>query len=389
MAIATKIEEIGFRTLGSLPKPLRDAGIRAANKIRVVQMQKLQTPINMTLYVTNYCNAKCDHCFYWEELNTGKPELSLDDMRRIAKTLKHPLRTLMLTGGEPYLRKDLDEIIIAFHTINGTRRITTPTNGMTTERILAMTKKILAECPDLYFHVQVSLDGPEEMHDKFRRIPKCYQRASETLKQLLELRKTTKKLEVSVMTTICTANYDLLPVFVGEIKTKFPEVMHKFNILRGAHLGTYRVPKDVVSHLDGEVGKTESVAVEKLQELYDTLLLKEVETHRDKIWQNFQKLKWKYSIQMLATEKRVVTCTAGKTFGVIYPNGGVSVCEPTRPFANLNDFDMNFAALWKSQDADDMRKKTKACDCIHPCNLLDSMGYDTKTLIDIADLEKN
>ncbi len=387
MAIATQMEELGFNTLRSLPKPLRDAGIRAANKVRVAQMNRLQSPLNMTLYVTNYCNAKCDHCFYWEELNTGKPELSLDDMKRIAKTLKHPLRTLMLTGGEPYLRKDLADIIIAFHHINGTRRVTTPTNGMLTQRTLEMTKKILAECPDLHFHVQVSLDGPEEMHDRFRRIPTCYKKASETLKQLLELRKTTKQLEVSVMTTICTANYDLLPDFVKEIKTKFPGTMHKFNILRGAHIGTYRVPKDVVSHLDGELGKTESVSPEKLQELYDNLLLKEVEEHRDKTWQNFQKLKWKYSIQMLATEKRVVTCTAGTTFAVIYPNGGVAVCEPTRPYANLNDFDMNFTALWKSQDADAMRAKTKACDCIHPCNLLDSMGYDTKTLIQIADME--
>lgn len=387
MAIATQVEELGFNSLRSLPKPLRNAGIRAANKVRIAQMQKLQTPINMTLYVTNYCNAKCDHCFYWEELNTGKPELSLEEMKRVAKTLKHPLRTLMLTGGEPYLRKDLDDIIIAFHTINGTRRITTPTNGMTTERILTMTKRILKECPELYFHVQVSLDGPQEMHDTFRRIPKCYQRASETIHQLLELRKTTDKLEVSIMTTICTANYDLLSDFIQEIKNQFPGTMHKFNILRGAHLGTYRVPKDVVSHLDGEIGKTESVSPEKLQELYDTILLKEVETHRDTVWQNFQKLKWKYSIDMLKHEKRILSCTAGKTFGVIYPNGGVAVCEPTRPFANLHEFDMNFAALWKSADAEDMRKKTRGCDCIHPCNLLDSMGYDTNTLIRIAETQ--
>ena len=82
-------------------------------------------------------------------------------------------------------------------------------------------------------------------------------------------------------------------------------------------------------------------------------------------------------------------CTAGKTFGVIYPNGGVAVCEPTRPFANLHDFGMDFVALWKSQEADTMRVKTQACDCIHPCNLLDSMGYDTKTLITVAEGYKN
>ncbi len=387
MAIATIIEEKGFKILSVFPKLVRVAAITTANKYRRAQMNKLETPVNMLLYVTNYCNAKCDHCFYWEELNTGKPELSLDEMKSIAKTLKHPLRTLMLTGGEPYLRTDLADIIIAFHKINGTRRITTPSNGMNTDRILAITKRVLKECPDLHLHIQISLDGPEEMHDQFRRIPSCFKRASETLNQLLALRETTKQLEVSIMTTICTANYDLLHSFVQEIREKFPTAMHKFNILRGAHIGTYHVPKDVTSHLDGELGKTQSVSPENLQKLFDEVINPEVSKHRDKTWQNLQRLKWQYSINLLTTQSRIVKCTAGKTFSVVYPNGDVAICEPTKPFANLHDFGMNFLKLWESKQADDMRKKTTACDCIHPCNLIDSMSYDTKTLIKLSEKE--
>ena len=386
MAIATTMEETGFKTLSLLPDSIRKATITSANNYRRAQMEKLETPVNMLLYVTNYCNAKCDHCFYWEELNTGKPELSLEEMKNIAKTLKHPLRTLMLTGGEPYLRKDLAEIIIAFHKINGARRITTPSNGMNTDRIIETAKKVIQECPDLHFHVQISLDGPEEMYDTFRRIPSCFKRASETLKQLLALRETTKQLEVSIMTTICTANYNLLPAFIEEIKEKFPSAMHKFNILRGAHLGTYRVPKDVTSHLDGELGKTESVSPKDLQKLFDEVINPEVSKHRDKVWQNLQRMKWQYSINLLETQDRMVTCTAGKTFSVVYPNGDVAICEPTKPFANLHDFQMDFRELWKSQSADNMRQKTKACDCIHPCNLIDSMSYDTKTLIKLSEI---
>lgn len=386
MAIATQMEEIGFKVLKAMPRPIRNAGITAANKVRRMQMEHFKTPINMTLYVTNYCNAKCDHCFYWDELNTGKPELSLDEMRQIAASLKQPLRTIMFTGGEPFLRRDIADIVIAFHKINGTRRITIPSNGMNTDRIIATVQRVLKECPDLHFHIQISIDGPKEMHDTFRRVPGCYDRAADTLRQLLKIRETTKQFECSIMTTICTANYDLLPAFVKQVKQDFPGVMHKFNILRGAHLGTYRVPKDVASHLDPEIGKTDSVPPEKLKELFDNLILQEVEQHRDKTWQNFQKLKWKYSIQLLESEKRVLKCTAGRTFAVIYPNGGVAVCEATRPFANLNDFGMDFYKLWTSQQADSTRKKTSACDCIHPCNLLDSMGYDTNTLIKIADI---
>ncbi len=387
MAVATQIEENGLKVLSALPKPLRNAGIRTANKFRVMQMNRLKTPLYITLYVTNYCNAKCDHCFYWEELNTGKPELSLEEMKQIAKSLKHPLRTIMLTGGEPFLRKDIADIIIAFHKINGTRRVTIPSNGINTDRIVNAVKKVLEECPKLFLHIQISIDGPREMHDKFRRVPGCYDKATESLRQLLAIKKANKNLACSVMTTVCNANFELIPDFVKLIKTEFPEAMHKFNILRGSHLGTYGVPEDVASTLDADLKKVDSIPPEKLEELFKNVI-GEVSKNKDKIWQNFQKLKWQYSIEMLKTEKRIFDCTAGRTFGVIYPNGGVSVCEPTKQFANLHDFNMDFSELWKSQYANHMRAKTRDCNCIHPCNMLDSMGYDTNTIIKATEVEK-
>ncbi len=388
MAIATLTEEFGIKILAMLPKPIRNKAIAAANSQRIKKMQNLKTPEYITLYVTNYCNAKCDHCFYWQELNTGNPELTLDEMKQVAKSLKHPLRTLMITGGEPFMRKDIAEICIAFHKINRARRITIPTNGINTERILDAAKKALIECPKLYLHIQVSIDGPKEMHDKFRKVPGCYDKAAETLRKLLELRKDYPKLACSILTTVCQANFELIPNFIGLIKKEFPEAMHKFNILRGSHLGTYGVPIDAASDLDADISKANSVLPEKLEELFKNVI-GNVGLHKDKIWQNFQKLKWQYSIQMLKDEKRILNCTARKSFAVIYPNGGVSVCEPTKQFASLHDFKMDFYELWKSEQAGNMRMKTKACYCIHPCNLLDSMGYDTKTIIKAVEMGKN
>lgn len=378
MAVATKLEENGLKFLAAMPKPLKDAGIRAANRLRVMKINRLKTPIYITLYVTNYCNAKCDHCFYWEELNTGKPELSLDELKQIAKSLKHPLRTLMLTGGEPFLRKDLAEIIIAFHNINGARRITLPTNGINTARIVETVNTVLKECPDLFLHIQVSIDGPKEMHDKFRRVSGCYGKATESLRQLLKI--DNQNLACSIMTTICRANLDLIPDFVKLVKSEFPKAMHKFNILRGSHLGTYGVPSDAASSLDADISKVDSVSPEELESLFKDVIT-EVSKNPDQVWQNFQKLKWKYSINMLKNQQAILNCTAGRTFGVIYPNGGVSVCEPTRQFANLHDFSMDLSELWKSKESNQMRAKTRGCNCIHPCNLLDSMGYDANTII--------
>ena len=70
-----------------------------------------------------------------------------------------------------------------------------------------------------------------------------------------------------------------------------------------------------------------------LQKLFDEVINPEVSKHRDKTWQNLQRLKWQYSINLLTTQSRIVKCTAGKTFSVVYPNGDVAICEPTKPFA--------------------------------------------------------
>ena len=61
-----------------------------------------------THFVTSVCNARCAHCFY--PINAGKNELTLDEIGRFADTLP-PIRLLLIGGGEPFLRRDLPEIV--------------------------------------------------------------------------------------------------------------------------------------------------------------------------------------------------------------------------------------------------------------------------------------
>ncbi len=81
--------------------------------------------------------------------------------------------------------------------------------------------------------------------------------------------------------------------------------------------------------------------------------------------------------------KKPIRCLAGIRQAVIYPNGDVSVCEPTKPFANLKDFDFNFFRLWNSKQAKNTKTKIKNCSCIQSCNLIDSMQFDAETLVEL------
>ena len=57
---------------------------------------------------------KCSHCFYHDSLNKKFNELTVDELDKITKSMD-PLLHLILTGGEPYLRHDLDQIVKNFY----------------------------------------------------------------------------------------------------------------------------------------------------------------------------------------------------------------------------------------------------------------------------------
>ena len=63
---------------------------------------------------TNKCNSKCLMCFKWQELNKslGK-ELSISDIEHITKQLPN-LSSVVIGGGEPFLRDDLPDICRLF-----------------------------------------------------------------------------------------------------------------------------------------------------------------------------------------------------------------------------------------------------------------------------------
>ena len=76
--------------------------------------KKNQLPSYFIFFPTSRCNLSCSHCFYHDSLNKRFNELTLDEIDTFSKTMD-PLLTLALTGGEPYLRHDLDQIARIFY----------------------------------------------------------------------------------------------------------------------------------------------------------------------------------------------------------------------------------------------------------------------------------
>ena len=116
------------------------------------------------VYVNFHCNLHCDYCCVRSSPTARRRELGIDRVRRIAR--EAPLlgvRELFVTGGEPFLLADIDDIVIA---LADAAPVTLLTNGMLFRgpRLAA-----LKRLPRASVTLQISLDSPDPaLHDAHR-----------------------------------------------------------------------------------------------------------------------------------------------------------------------------------------------------------------------------
>ncbi|MEK7160716.1 MAG: putative glycoside hydrolase, partial [Patescibacteria group bacterium] len=153
-------------------------------------MNKCRLPIDCVLAITYNCNARCVMCDIWKI--KGFPELPVAEFAKLPSTL----RDINISGGEPFLRADLPEIVAIVAKTCPKARIVISTNGFLTDLAVKQMKKILKIKPDI--GVAVSIDGMDEMHDEMRGIPGGFRKDMETIRQLKELGMTNIRLGFTI-----------------------------------------------------------------------------------------------------------------------------------------------------------------------------------------------
>ncbi len=123
--------------------------------------------------MTRRCNLKCVHCYAQAVDEHGKDEIDTNQAKVIIKDLaEFGAPVLLFSGGEPMVRKDLPEL--ASYAVEQGMRAVISTNGTLITKEKA---KVLKDIGLSY--VGISLDGGEEIHDKFRGVQGAYRKALE------------------------------------------------------------------------------------------------------------------------------------------------------------------------------------------------------------------
>ena len=141
----------------------------------LLQFSKDKRPV-VVWNVTRRCNLKCVHCYAHAKNKAGENELTTEQGKQLIDDLAGFGSPVMLfSGGEPLVRKDLPQL--AAYAVEKGMRAVISTNGtlITPEKARNLKEIGLS-------YVGISLDGMEEINDRFRGVKGAFRSALEGIK---------------------------------------------------------------------------------------------------------------------------------------------------------------------------------------------------------------
>jgi len=322
------------------------------------------SPPFVILFINSICNMRCEHCFYWKQLNQ-RDDLGFEELVALSEELGQ-IENLNLSGGEPFLRKEFDAICRQFIRRNAVKEIYVPTNAWFTDKTVAMIRSVLREPSLRLFAVEISLDGMPEFHDEFRKAPGSFRKAMETYDALAALQKEDRRLQIHAISTATEQNMSEIRRLTTFLYDRCPQMTHhNLAIIRGERKNP----------------SLQGPALQEYRDLYDYIR---------RLWSPREQARYGSLVEPMlqfaklksADEQRqYVSCRAGVLSAVIHANGDVAVCEQRPPIGNLRK--NSFREIWHSLHATEVRHsvRRKECYCTNEIFMWSSIIYQPLELV--------
>jgi 12,18-didecarboxysiroheme deacetylase len=165
----------------------------------LLQFSKDKRPV-VVWNATQRCNLKCVHCYAHAKALANDNELSTREGKELIDDLAgYGAPVILFSGGEPLVRKDLPEL--AGYAVDKGMRAVISTNGTLIKAKLARTLKRIG-----LSYVGISLDGMQEINDRFRGVSGAFQSAMDGIKNCQDA-----GIKVGLRFTINKFNVDEIP----------------------------------------------------------------------------------------------------------------------------------------------------------------------------------
>lgn len=284
--------------------------------------------LNGTVIVTYRCNARCTMCNRYKRPSAPDEEISIETIKKLP-----PMYFTNITGGEPFIRTDLKDIVRELY--KKSDRIVISTNGFFTDRIIDLCK----EFPNV--GIRISIEGLEETNNAIRGLEDGFNKGYTTLKKLVEMNHP----DVGFGMTVQDANAkDLVPLY------KLSNEMNMEFATASLHNSFYFVEaKNII--------KDRPMVAQNFENLVNELL----KSNSPKKW--FRAYFNHGLINYIYGQKRLLPCDMAFDTFFIDPYGDVMPCNGTKDkevMGNLNT--QTWDELWNSKEAEKVRAKVRHCD---------------------------
>lgn len=285
--------------------------------------------LNGTVIVTYRCNARCTMCNRYKAPSKPEEEITLETIKKLP-----PMYFTNITGGEPFIRNDLKDIVRELY--KKSERIVISTNGFFTDRIIDLCK----EFPDI--GIRISIEGLEHTNNKIRGLNDGFNKGYTTLKKLVEM----GMKDVGFGMTVQDANAkDLVSLYnlSNEMNMEFATA--------SLHNSFYFVEaKNII--------KDRKMVAKEFESLINELLKSKSPKKWFRAYFNHGLINYIYG------QKRLLPCDMAFDTFFIDPYGDVMPCNGTRDkeiMGNLNEVD-TWENLWNGDKAEKVRNKVRHCD---------------------------
>lgn len=283
--------------------------------------------LNGTVIVTYRCNARCTMCSRYKAPSRPEEELSIETIQKLP-----PMSFTNITGGEPFLRTDLKEIVRVLQ--RRSDRIVISTNGYFTDRILELCR----EFPQI--GIRISIEGLEQTNNEIRGLEDGFQRGVGTLRRLREM----GMRDVGFGMTVQDKNAaELVPLY------RLSDRYGMEFATAALHNSFYFVETHNIIH-------NRPMVAQHFEDLINELL----KSNSPKKW--FRAYFNHGLIRYIYGQERLLPCDMGIDTFFIDPYGDVMPCNGTREketMGNLNT--QTWEELWSSPEAEAVRRRVRAC----------------------------
>ena len=287
-------------------------------------------PTDASIILTYRCPMRCKMCNIWQNPTDKKEEIKASDLTTLPR-----LKFINLTGGEPFIREDLAEIVEECY--KHTSRIVISTSGWFDDRVIDLARKF----PDI--GIRISIEGLQAKNDELRGREGGFEKGYRTLTTL-------KKMGLKDIGFGCTVS-----------NNNSSDMLELYQLSRklGMEFATAAFHNSYYFHKDDNVITNRDTVCGNFEKLIN-LQLKE--SHPISWFRAYFNMGL---INYIEGNRRMLPCEAGTAnffidpWGEVYPCNGMEEKFWKESMGNIHVAD--FETIWNSDRAEAVRAKVRRC----------------------------